>query len=211
LIGFVSTYGIWLVAAFIALESIGIPLPAEAALIAAGFFYANTHSFDIWFLISVGIAAAIAGEIVGFWIGRTFGHPLLLKYGPRFGLTDERAKIAQWLFVRYGGRFVFIARFLPVLRNVAAVLAGANSMPQRNFYLSSSTAAALWTVFYGFTAYSLGERFTNAASPAPYVLGLAATAIVLALPTFILRNEKLLLARAESEQLPGTPHSEPLR
>ena len=210
MIEFVSTYGIWVVATFIALESIGIPLPAEAALIAAGFFCARTHSFDIWFLIATGTLAAIAGEIVGFWIGRTFGHPLLAKYGPRFGLTDERIKIAQWLFVRYGGRFVFIARFLPVLRNVAAVLAGANAMPQRRFYLSSGTAAAAWIVFYGFGAHLLGEQFTSTATAAPYVLGIAAAAVVLALPTLLLRNEKLLLARANAEQLPATSHSERL-
>jgi membrane protein DedA with SNARE-associated domain len=211
LIEFVATYGIWVVAAFIALESIGVPLPAEAALIAAGFFCAKTHSFDIWFLIAVGTAAAIAGEIVGFWIGRTFGHPLMAKHGPRFGLTDERIKIAEWLFVRYGGRFVFIARFLPVLRNSAAVLAGANAMPQRRFYFSSGTAAAAWILFYGLTAYSLGEQFTSTASPAPYVLGVVAAAIVLALPTLVLRNEKLLLARAQSEQVPAVTRSEPLR
>jgi len=67
---FVSIYGIWLVAAFIALESVGIPLPAEAALIAAGFFAARTHDLDIWSLIAAGILAAILGEVVGFWIGR---------------------------------------------------------------------------------------------------------------------------------------------
>jgi membrane protein DedA with SNARE-associated domain len=211
LIEFVATYGIWVVAAFIALESIGIPLPAEAALIAAGFFCARTHSFDIWFLIAIGTVAAISGEIVGFWIGRTFGHPLIAKHGPRFGLSDERIKIAEWLFVRYGGRFVFIARFLPVLRNVAAVLAGANAMPQRRFYLSSATAAAAWVVFYGFSAYLLGEQFTSTATAAPYVLGVVAAAIVLALPTLLLRNEKLLLARAQSEQVPAITRSEPFR
>src|SRR5499427_5434995 len=52
---FVSNYGIWVVAAFIALESVGIPLPAEAALIAAGFFAARTHGLDIWSLIAASI------------------------------------------------------------------------------------------------------------------------------------------------------------
>jgi len=125
---FVSNYGVWLVAAFIALESIGIPLPAEAALIAAAFFAARTHDIDIWSLIAAGIIAAILGEIVGFWIGRRFGHQLLMRYGARLGFTEGRIRIGQWLFVRYGGRFVFIARFLPFLRNIAAVLAGTNSI-----------------------------------------------------------------------------------
>ena len=176
---FVANYGIWVVAAFIALESVGIPLPAEAALIAAGFFAARTHGIHIWDLIAAGIIAAIVGEIVGFWIGRRYGHQLLARHGSRLGLTPGRIRIGQWLFARYGGRFVFIARFLPILRNMAAVLAGTNAMAQHSFYFASATAASAWILCYGLAAYSFGEAFGNLASPAAAVLGLAAAATVL--------------------------------
>src|SRR5215467_5317403 len=132
---FVSAYGIWLVAAFIALESIGVPLPAEAALMAAAFFAARTHELDIAWLIAVGVFAAVVGEVAGFWLGRAFGDQALTRYGARLGLTERRLKLGRQLFARCGGRFVFVARFLPVLRNVAALLAGANRMAQGNFYL----------------------------------------------------------------------------
>jgi membrane protein DedA with SNARE-associated domain len=99
--------------------------------------------------------------------------------------------------VRYGGRFVFVARFLPFLRNMAAVLAGTNSMAQHNFYFASATAAAAWILCYGLASYSFGEAFANVASPAAVVLGLAAASIVLAVPALILRHEKRLLAKAE--------------
>jgi membrane protein DedA with SNARE-associated domain len=194
---FISVYGIWLVAAFIALESIGIPLPAEAALIAAAFFAARTQGLNIWYLIAAGIFAAVLGEIVGFWIGRRFGRLLLNKYGNRLGFTEGRVRIGQWLFVRYGGRFVFFARFLPFLRNMAAVLAGTNAMAQRSFYFASGTAAAVWIICYGLAAYCFGEAFANLASPATVCLGLAAAMIVLAVPVLILRYEKCLLAKAE--------------
>src|SRR5947207_10781781 len=197
----VSTHSVWLVALFIALESIGIPLPAEAALIAAAFFAAK-HGLEIWPLVAAGILAAIVGEVVGFWIGRTFGHQLLHRHGPRFGLTAGRIRIGQWLFVRYGGRFVFVARFLPFLRNIAAVLAGTNAMAQRNFYFASATAAAAWIICYGLAAYSFGEAFADVASPAAIGLGLAAALIVLAAPALILRYEKRLLA--EADLLPRT-------
>jgi membrane protein DedA with SNARE-associated domain len=204
---FISIYAVWLVAACIALESIGMPLPAEAALIAAAFYAARTHGIDIRPLIAAGIVAAILGEIFGFWIGRRFGHQLLMRYGTRLGVTEERIRVGQWLFVRYGGRFVFIARFLPFLRNIAAVLAGTNSMAQHNFYFASATAAAAWIIGYGLAAYSFGEAFANLASPAAAVLGLAATLIVLATPLLILRYERSLLAKAERE-FPGHPESE---
>lgn len=199
---FVSNYGIWVVVAFIALESVGIPLPAEAALIAAGFFAARNHGLDIWSLITAAIVAAIFGEVAGFWIGRRFGHRLLMRYGTRLGMTEGRIRVGQWLFVRYGGRFVFIARFLPFLRNMAAVLAGTNSMEQRSFYFASATAAAAWIICYGLAAYSFGEAFADVASPAAVCLGLAAALIVLTVPALILRYEKRLLA--EAELLPKT-------
>src|SRR5262245_38244199 len=203
---FISIYGVWLVAVFIALESIGLPLPAEAALIAAGFFAARTHGVDIWSLIAGGIVAAIFGEIVGFWMGRSFGHRLLMRYGARLGFTEGRIRIGQWLFYRYGGRFVFIARFLPFLRNIAAVLAGTNSMAQHSFYFASATAAAAWIITYGLSAYSFGGAFANFASPAAVVLGLAATLIVLATPVLILRYERSLLVEVE-RQFPGRSES----
>src|SRR5437667_2011191 len=183
---FVSIYGIWIVAAFIALESVGIPLPAEAALIAAAFFAAQTQGLDIWTLIAAGIGAAIVGEIVGFWIGRRFGHRLLKTHGAHLGFTEGRIRIGQSLFVRYGVRFVFIARFLPFLRNIAAVLAGTNSMAQRNFYFASATAAAAWIICYGLRASSFGEAFADVASQAAIGLGLASALTLISSPDAVM-------------------------
>jgi membrane protein DedA with SNARE-associated domain len=149
-------------------------------------------------LIAAGIIAAIVGEIVGFWIGRRYGHQLLARHGSRLGLTPGRIRIGQWLFARYGGRFVFIARFLPILRNMAAVLAGTNAMAQHSFYFASATAASAWILCYGLAAYSFGEAFGNLASPAAAVLGLAAAATVLSVPVFIVRYEKRLQAKADA-------------
>jgi len=199
MVHFISVYGIWIVAAFITLESIGFPLPAEAALIAAGLFAAGNPDLNIWLLIAVGIAAAIIGEVIGFWVGRRFGYQLLQRYGDRLGLTAGRVKIGQWLFARYGGRFVFVARFLPFLRNMAAVLAGTNSMAQHSFYLASASAAVAWIMAYGLAAYSFGAALMAVASPAAICLSLAAATIVLSLPVVILRYEERLLARAENE------------
>ncbi len=198
MVQFISIYGVWLVAAFIALESVGFPLPAEAALMAAAFFAARTHDLDIWFLLAASVLAAIVGNIAGFWIGSRFGYRLLTKYGKRLGLTEGRIRIGQWLFMRYGGRFVFAARFLPFLRNMVAVLAGANRMPAHRFHFASGTAAIAWVLFYGLGVYYLGGAFTDLAAPAAIVLGLAAVLIVFGVPALIVRYEKRLLAKIEA-------------
>jgi membrane protein DedA with SNARE-associated domain len=194
---FVALYGIWLVATFIALESVGFPLPAEAALITAGVFAGSTHGIDIWLLLGAGMLAAICGEIVGFWVGRTYGYRLINRYGIHLGLTAERAKIGRWLFQRYGGRFVFVARFLPFLRNIAAVLAGTHYMPQREFYCASWSAAVIWIMGYGLGAYWFGSIVIKLASPAAIALSIVAAVVVLSIPAVILRYEKRLLAMAE--------------
>ena len=166
---------------------------------AAGFFAARTHDLDIWLLIVVGSLAAILGNAVGYWIGRRFGYRLLVRYGPRVGLTEGRIKIGQWLFMRYGGRFVFIARFLPFLRNMVAILAGTNAMAQPVFHLASATAAIAWVMLYSLATYSLGAAFADLAAPAAVVLGTVAILIILAVPTLVLRYEQRLLARAEDD------------
>lgn len=194
---FVASYGVWVVGTFIALETVGLPVPAEAALIAAAFFAARTQAIDLWWLIAVAILAAILGNAVGFWIGRRFGAALLARYGARIGLTPERIKIGQWLFQRYGGRFVFAARFLPFLRNMVAVLAGMNRMPQANFAFASTMAAVAWVLFYAWGSYSFGAAFEEIASPVAIVLAVIALAIMFGMPTLILRLEKRLLAKAE--------------
>ncbi|HZN30517.1 MAG TPA: DedA family protein [Xanthobacteraceae bacterium] len=199
LIHFISVYGVWLVAAFIALETVGFPFPAEAALMAAAIFAARTHELDISLLIAAGILAAILGNVAGFWIGRRFGSQLLLRYGNRVGLTAQRIRIGQWLFERYGGRFVFAARFLPFLRNMVAVLAGANRMPAHRFHLASGTAAVVWVLVYGLGTYHLGAAFADLAAPAAVVLGAAAAVILFGVPALIVRYEKRLLAKIDAE------------
>ena len=194
---FISAYGVWLVAAFIALESIGAPLPAEAALMAAAVYAATSHDIDIRWLLVIGSLAAIAGNLAGYWIGRRFGYRLLTRYGHRVGLTEGRIKIGQWLFLRYGGRFVFVARFLPFLRNMAAVLAGAHRMTPARFFLASSAAAVVWVLCFGLAAYAFGDAFAHAASPATIGLAAVAVLIIVMLPVLILRWEKRLLAQAE--------------
>ena len=190
----ISIYGLWVVAGFIALESIGVPLPAEATLIAAAFFAARTQAMNIWVLIAVGILAAMGGEILRFLDRqevRLSTHGTVWKSFRTDGGTD---RISQRLFLQYGGAFVFTARFLPFLRNMGAMLAGANCMAQHRFYFASGTAAASWVTGYGLLAYSFGDAFTTLASPVAVSLGIATAFLAVGLPMLIVRYEKSLSA-----------------
>jgi membrane protein DedA with SNARE-associated domain len=121
----------------IALESVGIPIPGETVLLAAAVYAGTTHDLNIVSVIAAGIVGAIVGNLVAFSIGRVCGYRLLRRYGGYLHLNDSRIKIGQYLFLRHGGKVVLIARFVPVLRSVAGLLAGANCMPWSSFMIAN--------------------------------------------------------------------------
>src|SRR5215510_1510889 len=115
-------YGAWLVAALIALESAGLPVPGETSLITAGIVAGTTRALSIWAVIAAGAGGAVVGNLIGYGIGRALGFRLLERYGRYVGLTQARLKIGQYLFRRYGIAILVGARFLPIARSVVAAL-----------------------------------------------------------------------------------------
>jgi membrane protein DedA with SNARE-associated domain len=193
----VSAHGYWVVAAFVALESMGIPVPGETALVTAGIYAGTTHRMNIAFVIGAAAMGAIVGDNVGFWIGRRFGHGLLVRYGPRLRISTGDIKLGQYLFMRHGGKVVFFGRFIAVLRTLAALLAGINSMPWASFLFFNATGGVVWSGVFGVGSYMLGtqiERVRGTAAVAGLILaGAGAIAAFL----FVRRRQATLMAEAE--------------
>jgi membrane protein DedA with SNARE-associated domain len=125
-----------------------------------------------------------------------------LRYGPYVRITESRIKLGEYLFLRHGGKILIIARFVPVLRSIAGILAGANRMPWRRFMLANVVGAFVWAAFFGFAAYLLGRQIERVAGPLVMIIG-AATVIVLVIAAiFVGRHEAQLAAEAE-RALPG--------
>jgi membrane protein DedA with SNARE-associated domain len=181
----------------IALECVGVPVPGETVLVASAIYAATTHELNIWSVVAAGIGGAIVGNIAAFAIGRRYGYWLLLRYGSYLRLDESRIKIGQYLFLRYGSRVVFFARFVPVLRSIAGVLAGANRMPWSSFMMANVTGAVAWVSIDCFGAYLLGEEITRLAAPVGIALGLLIILALVATGVFIARHEQQLAAEAE--------------
>ena len=149
-------------AAFIALESVGIPLPAEAALIAAGFSPPGPTASTFGTLIAAGIVAAIVGEIVGFWIGRRYGHQLsgATRLASRL---DTRTHTDRSVAVRQIRRPVRFHRAVPADPAQHGGRACRYAMPWRSTAFTSPAPrrASAWILCYGLAAYSFGEAFRN--------------------------------------------------
>src|ERR1700730_678195 len=169
----IADYGYAAVGVVVGLESMGIPLPGETMLV-LGAIYAGTHS-DLHIAGVIGAAAlgAILGDNVGYWLGREFGYPLLLRYGRYVGLTETRIKLGQYLFLRHGGKGVFFGRFIAVLRVLAAFLAGVNRMEWKSFLIANAAGGVLWSLVYGVGAYLFGSALFHAARPITIVLVIA--------------------------------------
>ena len=141
----IQTYGLWVLFAVVMLESTGVPMPGETALVTAAVYAGATHQIGIACVIVVAAAAAIVGDNCGYLIGRIFGLPLVERHGRRVGLTEARLRVGQYLFLRHGGKIVFFGRFVAFLRTFAAVLAGVNRMHWSHFLAMDALAAMCWS------------------------------------------------------------------
>jgi membrane protein DedA with SNARE-associated domain len=119
----IHEYGLVAVAAIIGLECLGLPVPGQTALLGTAIYAGTKHDLNINAVIVTAAGPAIAGRMMGYFIGHKFGSWLLLRYGHYVGLTTGRMKLVQYLFLRYGGKIIFFAQFVPVLRTLAGATA----------------------------------------------------------------------------------------
>lgn len=187
----IAHYGYLAVFVVVALESAGVPMPGETILISSAVYAGSTGSLN-----------AILGDNVGYWVGRRWGMPLLLRYGHLIALDHGRLKLGQYLFREHGGKIVFFGRFTAMLRAYAAVLAGVNRLDARRFMLFNGLGGVAWAGIMGFGAYACGRSIEHIVGP----VGLALLAFVvfggLALWLFMKRHEERLLLKAEAA-IPG--------
>jgi membrane protein DedA with SNARE-associated domain len=198
----IHAYGLMVVAGVVGLEGVGIPVPGETALIVASVISGTKHELNIVAVILTATAASIVGRYLGYLIGRNFGYWLLLKYGGYVWITEARIKLGQYLFLRYGGAIIIVAQFIPVLRTLAGILAGANRMPQPRFLLANAVGAAIWATFFGVAAYMLGRQVERLAGSAVVVVCLATVVVIVIAANFVRGHEAQLSAKAE-RALPG--------
>jgi membrane protein DedA with SNARE-associated domain len=195
-----TTYGLWALFVLVMLESMGLPVPGETALVSAALYAGATQHFALWEVIAVAFAGAVTGDTAGYWIGRTLGFRLLARYGRHVRITEDRLKIGRYLFRRHGGKIVFFGRFVALLRVLAALLAGANHMPWPRFFVMNAAGGLAWAATFATAAYVFGDRVNRVEGPiAIGLLVLVAAGVCVALFTAH-RYEKQLMDRILAEE-----------
>jgi membrane protein DedA with SNARE-associated domain len=161
---FFTHHGLPLLFAAVGIESFGIPVPGETALIAFGVLAGQGH-YSIALVIAVAAAAAIVGDNLGYWlIGRRGGRALIARYAWIERRTRHVLPRAEALIARYGGRAVFFGRFVSVLRETIAWVAGLTRMSWPRFLFWNAFGGIVWATAVGLLAYFGGKALADTIS-----------------------------------------------
>jgi membrane protein DedA with SNARE-associated domain len=182
-------HGLPLLFLAVMLESFGIPVPGETALIAFGLLAAQGH-YSIVLVIFLAAAAAIIGDNLGYWVlGRLGGRALFNRWGWLRRYSDRAIPRVERIMARHGGKTVFFGRFIAVLRVGAAAVAGLAHMPWGKFLFWNASGGIVWATAVGLAAFYGGKAVTNALETYGVYAALAIV-VVLAVGWFAVRRVK---------------------
>jgi len=171
---FFTSHGLPLLFVVVMIESFGVPLPGETALIAFGVLASQGH-YSIVVVIAVAAAGAIVGDNLGYLIiGRRGGRALLERWGPLRRYSERFLPATEELMAKHGDKVVFFGRFVTILRYTAAWVAGIAGMPWRKFLFWNAAGGICWATLVGLVSYYAG----GAAADAVQRYGIYAAAVI---------------------------------
>lgn len=159
---FITDHGLPLLFVVVMIESFGVPLPGETALILFGVLASEGH-YNVIAVIAVAAAAAIIGDNLGYWIiGRWGGHALFNRWGWLRKYSERVLPRAEELMEKHGGKTVFFGRFITVLRYTAAWIAGLGKMHWARFIFWNAAGGICWATLVGLVSYYGGKSAADA-------------------------------------------------
>lgn len=155
---------------------IGFFLPGDSLLFTVGLFAAK-GDINIWIILPLCLIAAIVGDATGYAFGKRVGHSL---YGRKETMFFKKAYIEKTkrYFERHGDKTIVIARFVPIVRTLAPIMAGVGEMPYRHFAKFNILGGVLWVALVLGAGYLLGATIPNIDH---YILPIIACIIVISI------------------------------
>jgi membrane protein DedA with SNARE-associated domain len=196
--------------AIVGLESMGVPSPGETALVLAAVL-ASEGKLQIWLVIVIAATSAIVGDNIGYWLGRLIGREVLEAPGPFQKRRKRLIAIGQRFFDKHGGKAVFFARWVALVRIAAAWFAGIEEMNFLEFFLWNAAGGITWATAYGLVGFYGGKGAANAITHygviAAIVLGVAI--VVLLIGMRVRERRAGRKAEPEPESAPEPAQAEP--
>lgn len=190
--GYLAVFGL------VGIESLGVPLPGETALIAAGAYAGQTHHLNPWAIFAVAVSGAVVGDNIGYFIGDKGGYRIARRYGHKVRLDEAKLKVGRYVFDRHGAKVVFLGRFVSVLRTYAAFLAGTSKMAWRKFLPANAAGGILWAAIYTASSYAAGTTLKHVSGKIDLALGAAALVAIVAVVLAVRRKTAQLTSLAEA-------------
>jgi membrane-associated protein len=138
---------------------IGFFLPGDSLLVAAGLFAARGNLNIVWLNLAL-MVAAIAGDATGYWIGYRAGKAIYDR-PDSFLFRRKHLMAAHEFYEKHGGKTIIIARFMPIIRTFAPVVAGAGTMSYPRFASYNVIGGILWVASMTLTGYFLGQAIPD--------------------------------------------------
>ena len=151
-----QTYTYPVLVGLVLLESLGIPLPGEIALVTAA-AYASLGHISIYVVIILAALGAIVGGALGYLIGLRGGLPLVLHYGGYIGVRRRHVDRAHAFFEKHGAKTILFGRFIAILRTWAAIVAGGAGMSFPKFVIYNAIGSVVWAIVFGWLGYYFGR------------------------------------------------------
>src|SRR3954466_10641463 len=179
-----QTYTYPVLLTLVLLESLGIPLPGEIALVTAAAYASHGH-ISIYVVIALAAIGAIVGGVLGYWIGIRGGLPLIAHYGGYVGGRRAHIAKAHEFFEKNGGKTILFGRFIAFLRTFAPLLAGAACMSFSRFVTYNALSSVIWAIVFGWLGYYFGHDLPLLESYISRVSLFLLAALAIAIPMFI--------------------------
>ncbi|MGA2260431.1 MAG: VTT domain-containing protein [Acidobacteriota bacterium] len=160
--GIVQWGGAFLVCTIVFVETglfVGFFLPGDSLLVTAGVFAAMGHLELAWLLALVPFCA-IAGDQLGYWIGRRAGQALYRR-DDSFFFRKKHLQRAHYFYDKHGAKTIILARFVPIVRTFASPVAGAAKMSYRRFFAFDVVGGILWVWSMLLVGYFLSSAIPN--------------------------------------------------
>ncbi len=194
----------YLLPAIIGLESMGVPSPGETALVLAAVL-ASQGNLKIWLVILIGVASAILGDNLGYLFGRRFGRRALVASGPLHTHRLRAIEYGDGFFERHGPRAVFLARWIALVRFIAAWLAGINHMPFRQFFFWNALGGITWGITFGLVGYYAGEAGAGVLER----VGIAGAIVLVVSAVGLVVYARVRIRRRQTSEQAASPTSRP--
>jgi membrane protein DedA with SNARE-associated domain len=160
-LAWLSHYGYAGLFGLLVLGIVGLPIPDETLLVFSGYLI-STGRMHAPFAFCAGFGGSICGISLSYWIGRTVGHSILLRYGRYVHITKDRLDRVHGWFQRVGEWLLTFGYFIPGVRHFTALVAGMSELEFPTFAAFAYSGAALWVTTFLTLGYFVGENWRMA-------------------------------------------------